>query len=181
LRSPGNQRAPDAQRDSQGFRPLREEDQSSPETIIVRVVALIGSSGVAAWQRWPLGLAGLGVMLLGPLICWSLYFGRVLPRLGILPSEYHPWLMIAGVFAVWAGWVLVGAHLRPLGSRLGGAIGGGVVYLVVGWAFFFGLAMYYGHSPVDMLAQPPTLFGLRAYVVWPLFAAGMVGLISLGD
>jgi hypothetical protein len=145
----------------------------------MRVVAQIARSGVAAWRRRPLLLAGLSVMLLGPLVCWSLYFGRVLPRLGLLPTELHPWLMIAGAVAIWIGWVLLGAHLRPLGSGLGGALLGGVLYMVAGWVFFLGLTIYVGNSPLVMLARPPSLQDVRILMVWTILAAGMLGLIPL--
>lgn len=145
----------------------------------MRDAALVGRSAGAIWRRWPFALSGLSVMILGPLICWSLVISGELQRLGILPAEHHHWLALAGSLAVWIGWGLVGAQARVKRSRLGGALLGVALYMVAGWVFFFGLAMYVGHAPLDIVMQPYRLLDLRMYASWPIVAAAVLGLISL--
>lgn len=145
----------------------------------MRAVATAGNAASAAWRRWPLALSGLCIMVLGPSICWSLVIGGELPRLGLLAAEHHHWVALVGSLAVWLGWALLGAHIRPRGSRLGGAFLGAMLYVIAGWTFFLGLAMYYGHKPLDIVTHSPSLFDFRLYVAWPIVAAAVLGLIRL--
>jgi hypothetical protein len=148
---------------------------------MLRAVVGARHAWAAVWRRWPLALTGIGVMLLGPLICWSLVFSRgsIAASLAALPLEVRPWLAVVGALAISVGWGLIGAQLRPWGSRVVGAAIGSVLYFVVGWAWFFRLAVIYGHRPLDLLVQPVDLGSLRIFAMWPIFAASALGLITL--
>ena len=81
-----------------------------------------------------------------------------------------------GLFA--AGWLLVGATMRPSGSPWRGAAAAAIFYLLIGAVWVFGFNIAVGGIPLFTLLRAPQNMMLGA-LYWPLGVAQVLGLFGL--
>ncbi|MEK7510038.1 MAG: hypothetical protein AAB567_00565 [Patescibacteria group bacterium] len=117
-------------------------------------------------------VAALAFMILAPsLLATLISVGR---------SEVSPetlWAIPTAVGLFAAGWLLVGASLRPYGSQWRGVIAAAVLYILIGavWVLGFNTAM--GTPPLAILRSPQTI--IVGALFWPLGVAQLLGLFGL--
>jgi hypothetical protein len=80
----------------------------------------------------------------------------------------------AVVFA--AGWILLGAALRPRGSAARGALPAALLYVACGFLWTFGVQIAFGRSIASIITNRDLLvFGLE----WPVQIAQTLGLFGM--
>ena len=125
--------------------------------------------------HWPLVALALALGLLGPALLWP---ARDSPRGPYTPFENA----MTGWFCVLVAWVLLGAALRPRGSRGRGALLALALYVLLGFPFD-----YWGEVRAEGLvhgevAHPATLVTSAAEGLFlPLGLAARSGLFGYVD
>src|SRR5207249_733753 len=101
--------------------------QAEEETMAATSIVGAGRRGGSSWRPTKTGLVAAALlMLVGPSLL------LVLSRVGPDPRPSNAWAFPAAGAVFAAGWVLVGASLRPAGSAGRGAAAAAVAYVVVG-------------------------------------------------
>lgn len=116
------------------------------------------------------------LMLLGPTAVWT---ARAFAIRTLGPGA-PPWIWAElpwiGSLVFAAGWMLVGAAMRPGGSASRGLALAGILYVVVGLLWTFALQLTFGRPLAAILGNADLLlFGLQ----WPLQVAQVTGLFGL--
>jgi hypothetical protein len=129
-----------------------------------------------------LGLS-IGLMVLGPMVLWSLRWAFV-QRFGYGPyspsvAAWAAWalggLPFAGLLVFGLGWLLVSAALVPEGNWLLGIGAGALVYLLIGLVWLTLFNTYLGTSPLALVTPVALLVAL----LWPLQLAQAFGWFGL--
>jgi hypothetical protein len=126
----------------------------------------------------PLVVVGLGLLIGDPTVLWGTRYLMVQQSGGprFTPAWALVWLPIGGVLLFAAGWLLIGAALRPRGDARRGMVLAGILYIAIGfaWLVLFNAGLS-GRFVLDVLN--PT--ALQIALIWPFQVAQVLGLFGL--
>ena len=120
-------------------------------------------------------------MVISPIL-WAMAAGLLQAQIdrsgpAISSNLFTPTALASGSVVFAAGWITVGAGLRPFQRAWLGALVAGVLYVSIGLVWLYQYLIIIRRMPLSRLTEPTTLL---IPITWPQQMAAAIDLFGLG-